>query len=123
MNQARIPALRTAPMQSDLNANGHIFGGWIMAQMDIAGGYAGIKYCDGPVATVAVEGMQFHQPVLPGDWLNVYADVVNVGTTSMTIHIEVTVERRGHDQQIKVTEGVFVFVALDDNHQPKVIQK
>lgn len=118
----RQPSVRTVPMQADLNANGHIFGGWILSQMDIAGGGEAIRFCNGPVATVAVEALNFHQPVLPGDWLSVYTDIVKVGTTSITLHIEVTVLRRDHANEIKVTEGDFVFVALDENHRPKKIE-
>ena len=121
-SKRRQPAIRTVPMHADLNANGHIFGGWILSQMDLAGGGQAIQFCDGPVATVAIEGMKFHQPVLPGDWLSVYTDVVQVGKTSITIHIDVTVLRRGNKEEIKVTEGDFVFVALDENHRPKEIE-
>jgi len=117
----RQPSIRTVPMHSDLNANGHIFGGWILSQMDLAGGGEAIRFCKGPVATVAIEAMKFHQPVLPGDWLSVYTDIASVGSTSITLHIEVTVLRRGHEDEIKVTEGDFVFVALDENHRPKKI--
>lgn len=119
----RQPSIRTVPMHADLNANGHIFGGWILSQMDLAGGGEAIRFCDGPVATVAIEGLNFHQPVLPGDWLSVYTDIIRVGTTSLALHIEVTVQRRGHKTEIKVTEGDFVFVALDENHKPKKIEK
>lgn len=119
----RQPSVRTIPMQADLNANGHIFGGWILSQMDLAGGGEAIRFCKGPVATVAIEGLNFHQPVLTGDWLSVYTDIAKVGTTSITLHIEVTVLRRGHENEIKVTEGDFVFVALDENHRPKKIER
>ena len=108
-------------MHADLNANGHIFGGWILSQMDLAGGGEAIRYCNGPVATVAIEGLNFHEPVLTGDWLSVYVAIAKTGATSITFHIEVTVLRRGHDNEIKVTEGDFVFVALDENHRPKKI--
>ncbi len=120
-NSERQPSVRTVPMQSDLNANGHIFGGWILSQMDLAGGGEAIRFCNGPVATVAIEGLNFHEPVLPGDWLSVYTDIVKVGTTSITLHIEVTVLRRDEENEIKVTEGDFVFVALDENHRRKKI--
>lgn len=119
----RQPVIRTLPAYSNLNANGHIFGGWILSQMDMAGGVEAIRYVGGPVATVAVNGMKFHQPVLPGDWLSVYADVSKVGNTSLTIHIEVTVIRRDSDKEIAVTEGDFIFVALDENHRPTPINK
>ncbi|MBL4802081.1 MAG: acyl-CoA thioesterase [Emcibacter sp.] len=123
VSNPRQPSIRTVPMHSDLNANGHIFGGWILSQMDLAGGGEAIRFCKGPVATVAIEGLNFHQPVLPGDWLSVYTDIAKVGKTSITIHIEVTVLRRDNDGEIKVTEGDFIFVSLDDNHRPKEINK
>jgi len=121
-NEVRQPSIRTVPMPSDLNANGHIFGGWILSQMDLAGGGEAIRFCKGPVATVAIDAMKFHQPVLPGDWFSVYATIVKVGRTSITLHIEVTVLRRGLDNEIMVTEGDFVFVALDENNRPKKIE-
>jgi len=120
---ARQPTIRTYPMRSNLNANGHIFGGWILAQMDMAGGGEAHNFCKGPVATVAIEGMKFHQPVMPGDWMSIYTDVIKVGTTSITIHVEVTVERQDEEEALKVTEGNFIFVALDENHRPKKIEK
>ncbi|WP_138379959.1 acyl-CoA thioesterase [Luteithermobacter gelatinilyticus] len=119
----RQPTIRTIPSYSNLNANGHIFGGWILSQMDMAAGIEAIRYVGGPVATVAVEAMKFHAPVLPGDWLSVYTDIVRVGTTSITIHIEVMVMRRGLKEEIKVTEGDFVFVALNEDHKPTPIHK
>jgi acyl-CoA thioesterase YciA len=119
---SRQPTIRTLPSQSNINSNGHIFGGWILSQMDSAGGIAAIRRVNGPVATVAIEAMTFHAPVNIGDWLSVYTDIVKIGRTSMTIHIEVTVVRRGHDSEITVTEGDFVFVALDENHRPTEIK-
>lgn len=119
----RQPSIRTVPMHADLNANGHIFGGWILSQMDLAGGGEAIRFCNGPVATVAIEGMKFHEPVLPGDWLSVYTNITNVGSTSITLHVEATVLRRDHEDEIMVTEGDFVFVALDENHRPKKIEQ
>ena len=117
----RQPTIRTIPNISNLNSNGHIFGGWILSQMDSAAGVEAIRYVGGPVATVAVEAMKFHAPVLPGDWLSVYTKVAKVGTTSITINIEVMVMRQGIEEEIKVTEGDFIFVALDENHRPKKI--
>ncbi|MFC7050777.1 acyl-CoA thioesterase [Emcibacter nanhaiensis] len=119
----RQPTIRTIPNISNLNSNGHIFGGWILAQMDSAGGVEAIRYVGGPVATVAVEAMKFHAPVLPGDWLSVYTEVARVGTTSITIKIEVTVMRQGEEEEITVTEGDYIFVALDENHRPKKIEQ
>ncbi|MBT5073667.1 MAG: acyl-CoA thioesterase, partial [Kordiimonadaceae bacterium] len=118
----RQPTIRTLPKHSNINSNGHIFGGWILSQMDSAAGVEAIRYVGGPVATVAIEAMKFHAPVNVGDWLSVYTDITNVGRTSLTIHIEVTVVRRGEEEETKVTEGDFVFVALDENHGPTEIK-
>lgn len=91
--------------------------------MDSAAGVEAIRFVGGPVATVAIEAMKFHAPVNLGDWLSVYTDITKVGRTSLTIHIEVMVLRRNEDKEIMVTEGDFIFVALDDNHRPKEIKK
>ncbi len=117
----RHPTIRTLRKHSNINSNGHIFGGWILSQMDSAAGVEAIRRVGGPVATVAIEAMKFHAPVNVGDWLSVYTDITKVGRTSLTIHIEVTVVSRENSQETKVTEGDFIFVALDENHRPKVI--
>ena len=92
-----------------------------MSQMDSAAGIEAIRRVGGPVATVAIEAMKFLAPVNIGDWLSVYTDITKVGRTSLTVHIEVTVVRRDHEEEIEVTEGDFVFVALDENHRPTEI--
>ena len=117
----RQPTIRTLPKHSNINSNGHIFGGWILSQMDSAAGIEAMRRVGGPVATVAIEAMKFHAPVNVGDWLSVYTDITKVGRTSLTIHIEVTVVSREQEEETVVTEGDFIFVALDDNHEPKVI--
>lgn len=117
----RQPTIRTLPQHRNINSNGHIFGGWILSQMDSAAGIEAIRRVGGPVATVAIEAMKFHAPVNVGDWLSVYTDITKVGTTSLTVHIEVTVVSRDEEEETMVTEGDFVFVALDDNHRPKKI--
>ncbi|RMF10150.1 MAG: acyl-CoA thioesterase [Alphaproteobacteria bacterium] len=115
----RDPVIRTTPRPSDINLNGHIFGGWILSQMDIAGGIAAIRETGGgAVATVAIEAMTFHRPVLLTDWVSVYADVVGTGRTSITVHIEVAAMRRGADAEVMVTEGTFVYVHIDSNGKP-----
>jgi len=121
--QDRQPTIRTSPAMSDLNLNGHIFGGWVLSQMDIAGGVEAYRHVDGAVATVAVEGMKFHAPILPGDLLSIYTEVDKIGTTSITIKMEALVSRRNSDKEILVTEGKYIFVALDENHRPKPIEK
>lgn len=119
----RQPTIRTLPKHSNINSNGHIFGGWILSQMDSAGGVEAIRRVGGPVATVAIEAMKFHAPINVGDWMSVYTDITKVGTTSLTIHVEVTVVSRETEQEIMVTEGDFIYVALDENHRPKAIKK
>ena len=118
---ARQPTIRTWPRPSDINHNGHIFGGWILSQMDFAGGIAAARLCGGTVATVAVEAMKFHRPVLVSDWLSVYTEISKVGHTSISVDIEVAVLRRDESQEIKVTEGTFIFVHIDGEGRPTPI--
>jgi acyl-CoA thioesterase YciA len=114
--------LRVVPGPSDINANGHIFGGWVLSQMDIAAGIVASRRAQGPVATVAIERMEFIAPIELRDLISVYADVEKVGRTSMVIRIEVIAHRDRGQQQIKVTEGVFTFVALDENNRPRPVE-
>ena len=108
-------AIRTVAMPADTNASGDIFGGWLLSQMDVAGGITAMWRAGGRVATVAVTGMEFHRPVHVGDVVGVYAEVERVGRTSITVQIEAWVRRRRDmDTLIKVTQGVFTFVAIDD---------
>lgn len=117
----RDPVLRTVPQPSDINLNGHIFGGWILSQMDIAAGITAGQRARGMVATVAVDAMKFHRPILLGDLLSVYASVERVGRTSITINVEVLVRRRDCAAEFKVTEGVFTFVAIDATGRPRLV--
>ena len=119
----RQPTIRTLPKRSNINSNGHIFGGWILSQMDSAAGIEAMRRVKGPVATVAIEAMKFHAPVSIGDWMSVYTDITKVGKTSLTVHIEVTVVSRDNEEETVVTEGDFIFVALDKNHRPRVIEQ
>jgi len=105
----------------DINFNGHIFGGWILSQMDVAGGVVAARRCGGVVATVAIEGMEFHKPILVGDWLSLYCDIVRVGRTSMSVKIESLARRREGDEEVKVTEGLFIYVALGADGKPRPI--
>ncbi|WP_076068086.1 acyl-CoA thioesterase [Sphingomonas montana] len=116
---AREPVLRVVPRPGDINANGHIFGGWVLSQMDIAAGIVAGRMADGAVATVAIEAMAFLQPILLLDVISVYAHVERRGRTSMSIRIEVVASRDRGRREVKVTEGVFTFVALDENHRPR----
>jgi acyl-CoA thioesterase YciA len=109
------------PGPGDINANGHIFGGWVLAQMDIAAGIVASRRANGSVATIAIERMEFIAPIELRDLISVYARVERVGRTSMAIRIEVIAERDRGQTQIKVTEGLFTFVALDDEHRPRQV--
>ncbi|NQU62310.1 MAG: acyl-CoA thioesterase [Rhodospirillales bacterium] len=115
-------AIRTLAMPADANPNGDIFGGWLMSQMDIAGGITANARAHGRVATIAVTGFTFHKAVLVGDVLCCYADIQKIGTTSITIGIEAWVLRqRQSNDRIKVTEGVFTFVALDETGKKRPV--
>jgi acyl-CoA thioesterase YciA len=117
----RTPILRVVPGPSDINANGHIFGGWVLSQMDIAAGIVASRRAGGSVATVAIEAMEFIAPIHLRDLISVYAQVERVGRTSMAVRIEVIAERDLGQTEVKVTEGVFTFVALDQLHRPRAI--
>ena len=118
----RQPALRVLPMPADANQNGDIFGGWIMAQVDIAGGTVAGKVARGRVATVAVNAFVFKQPVQIGDLLSFYADVMRIGNTSVTINVEVYAERgRADTRVVKVTEATLTYVAIDRSGKPRPI--
>jgi len=122
-NLDRAPVLRVVPGPSDINANGHIFGGWVLSQMDIAAGIVASRRSKGPVATVAIEAMEFIAPIHLRDVISVYANVERVGRTSMAVRIEVVAQRDLGATEVKVTEGVFTFVALDAEHRPRAIEK
>ena len=105
---------RTLAMPKDTNPAGDIFGGWLLAQMDVAGSFVAVKRAQGRVVTVAVESMSFHQPVKVGDVLSCYAEVDRVGTTSITVMVEAWAERgEGRHEQLKVTQGHITYVAMD----------
>ncbi len=114
---------RTLAMPADANPSGDIFGGWVLAQMDIAGGIAAAQIAKGRVATVAVTAMTFHLPVFVGDVLCVYASEPRIGRTSITLNLEAWALRRQSGQRVKVTKGEFVFVALDEDGQPRAVKK
>jgi acyl-CoA thioesterase YciA len=116
---SREAVLRVVPRPGDINTNGHIFGGWVLSQMDIAGGIIAGREADGPVATVAIEAMQFIEPILLLDVVSIYAWVERRGRTSVAIRIEVIASRDRGTRDVKVTEGLFTFVALDENHRPR----
>jgi acyl-CoA thioesterase YciA len=119
----RDPVLRVVPGPSDINANGHIFGGWVLSQMDIAGGITASKRAQGPVATVAIESMEFIAPIHLRDVISVYAEVERVGRSSMGVRIEVIATRDRGASEVKVTEGLFTFVALDEQNRPRPVDQ
>jgi len=113
--------VRTIAMPKDTNANGDIFGGWVLSQMDQAGGIAGVERAQGRVVTIAVDAMTFIRPVKVGDVLCVYTQVESVGRTSMKIHIEAWARRfRTHTRE-KVTDATFTFVAIDEDGRPRPV--
>src|SRR5215213_8698459 len=112
----RVPILRVMPGPGDINANGHIFGGWVLSQMDIAAGIVASRRANGPVATIAIDRMSFLAPIHLRDLISVYAHVESVGRTSMKVRIEVIASRDRGATEVKVTEGLFTFVALDEQH-------
>jgi len=115
------PVLRVVPGPSDINANGHIFGGWVLSQMDIAAGIVASRRAGGSVATIAIERMEFIAPIHLRDVISVFAEVERVGRTSMAIRIEVIATRDRGATDIKVTEGLFTFVALDEQHRSRPV--
>ena len=122
-DQRREAILRVVPRPGDINANGHIFGGWVLSQMDIAAGIVAAREAQGSVATVAIQSMEFIQPILLQDIVAVYAWVERIGRTSIAIRIEVVASRNRGKAQVKVTEGLFTFVALDENHRPRPVRR
>ncbi len=115
------PILRVVPRPGDINANGHIFGGWVLSQMDIAAGIVASRRADGPVATVAIEAMKFIGPILLHDIISVFARIERTGRTSMGIRIEVIASRNRGTEEVMVTEALFTFVALDENNRPRAL--
>lgn len=115
------PAIRTTAMPADTNPSGDIFGGWLLAQMDIAGGNVAAYRARGRVATVGIEAMTFHQPVLVGDEVSCYAVIQRVGRTSVRIRVTTWVRRGFCSEPIKVTEGVFTYVAIGPDRRPRVV--
>lgn len=118
----REPILRVVPRPGDINSNGHIFGGWVLSQMDIAAGIVAARESQGPVATVAVDAMKFLAPILLHDLISVYAWVERIGRTSIGIRIDVIAIRDRGASEVKVTEGLFTFVALDEHNRPRPVK-
>src|SRR5688500_17743740 len=118
----RVPILRVVPGPSDINANGHIFGGWVLSQMDIAGGIVASRRADGPVATIAIERMEFIAPIHLRDLISVFAHGEHVGRTSLKVRIEVMAHRDRRATEVKVTEGLVTFGALDEKPRPRPVE-
>ncbi|WP_373922640.1 acyl-CoA thioesterase [Pseudoduganella sp. SL102] len=118
----KMPELRVMPAPSDANVYGDVFGGWIMAQVDIAGSLPATRRANGRVATIAVNSFVFKNPVFVGDLLSFYADIVRVGTTSITVNVEVYAERnRLQADIVKVTEATLTYVATGPDRKPRPV--
>ncbi|WP_339338974.1 acyl-CoA thioesterase [uncultured Oceanicoccus sp.] len=114
-------ALQTVAMPADTNASGDIFGGWLVSQMDLAGAIAALKVARGRIATVAINGMVFLTPVHVGAVVSCYADIKEVGRSSVKVNVEVWVQHKTTQQPTKVTDGEFVFVAIDDSGKTRAV--
>jgi acyl-CoA thioesterase YciA len=115
------PALRAIAMPADANPHGDIFGGWLLSQMDLAGGTAATRRAKGRTATVAITAMTFHHPVFVGDEVTCYAEIIKVGRTSITVKVESWARRGIGDEQVAVTEGIFTYVAVGDDRRPRPV--
>jgi len=114
-------AIRTLAMPADTNPNGDIFGGWLLSQMDLAGGAIAVARAHGRAATVAVDAMTFHKPVFVGDLVSVYASLASVGRTSLKVHVEAWARRSRGDVEEMVTEGTFTYVAIGEDRRPRPV--
>ena len=115
--------IRTLAMPADTNANGDIFGGWLLSQMDLGGGVFAGKVAKSRTVTVAIDAMNFRKAVYVGDLVSVHANLVRVGRTSITVHLEAWVLRRREQQSILVTDGNFTYVSIDEQGHPQPIQR
>ena len=115
--------IRTLAMPADTNANGDIFGGWLLSQMDVGGGVFASKVAKSRTVTVAIDAMNFRKAVYVGDLVSVYANLVRVGRTSLTVHLEAWALRRRELQPILVTDGNFTYVSIDESGHPQAIQR
>jgi acyl-CoA thioesterase YciA len=121
MNPRGTLALQTVAMPADTNANGDIFGGWVVSHMDMAAGIAGRNYARSRCVTVAIDQLVFHTPVYVGDTVCCYAELLKVGRTSMRFHIEVWTESLQKDGLTKAAEGIFTFVAINEDRKPQPV--
>jgi acyl-CoA thioesterase YciA len=116
-------SIRTLAMPADTNQYGDIFGGWLLGQMDIAGGIFAAAITRGRTATVAVDAMMFRKPVFVGNVMCIYTDLIRIGKTSITVHVEAWVIRRNEANRVLVTDGNFTYVALNDERRPRTIER
>lgn len=116
--RSRIPTLRAIPLPKDSNPAGDVFGGWMLSQMDLAGASCAYRFARRRIVTVGIEAMAFHEPVFIGDEVSFYAEIVRVGRTSITVKIDSLALRREGFEYVKVTEGLFTYVAIDDARRP-----
>ena len=119
----RDPIIRTVPQPADMNGNGDISGGWVLSQMDVAGGTLAARVANGRLARVAITAMTFVQPTKVGDLVSIYGEMSKVGRTSITIALETVVQRRHDPTPIQVTHGTYVFVAIDNDGKPREVAK
>jgi acyl-CoA thioesterase YciA len=119
--EGREPALRAIAMPADANPAGDIFGGWLLSQMDLAGGTTASRRARGRCATVAVTGMTFHLPVFVGDEVSCYAEIVTIGRTSITVRVESWARRGTSGERVNVTEGLFTYVAIGPDRKPRPV--
>jgi len=115
------PLIRTIAMPADTNPAGDIFGGWLMAHMDLAAASVATRRARGRTATVAVDGMSFVKPVMVGDEVSFYGEIIATGRTSIKIHIEAWRRLREDEETMKVTEAIFTFVAIDQHGRPRTL--
>jgi acyl-CoA thioesterase YciA len=122
ISSAPEPALRAIAMPADANPHGDIFGGWLLSQMDLAGGTVATRHARGRVVTVAITAMTFHRPVFIGDEVTCYVEITKIGHTSITAKIESYARRGVGDDRIAVTEGIFTYVAVGPDGRPRPIE-
>src|ERR1700722_16221356 len=117
------PTLRAIAMPADANPQGDIFGGWLLSQMDLAGGTVATRRAKGRTATVAITGMHFHRPVFIGDEVTCYAEIVRIGKTSLPVKSKSWARRRTGEEHVPVTEGTFTYVAVDADRRPRPVPR
>jgi acyl-CoA thioesterase YciA len=121
--KGRIPTIRVIAMPADTNPFGDIFGGWLLSQMDLAGGVHSYKYIRSRVVTVGIDAMTFYKPVFVGDEVSMYTEIIKTGKTSITVKIESWAFRRDGANYVKVTEGLFTYVRINNNREPILLEE